>query len=185
MPESTTVQVDNSRIGRVRQQIARYHQDIAHSPFLCIIIGVAVLASSILAMTIDIATSEGLVSNNASQWLDWSVWTQPYVLFTTRTLLSDDVAIGYAFILETIQLVVGLVMGHALAKLSLLSPRLAKVFMIFSIILVLLNGVATFHAAPSSNFLVQLLVSIAIGGWSVCGLPIAIGLLESGIDGLF
>ena len=178
---------NNGRFDRFKQQFSRYHRSLENSPTLCIGIGLAVLFFGIIMTCVDIATTEALVlgSSDKITGVPWSILSQPYYLFTGTYDLGRTVAYGYAWTIETIQMVFGLVLGHALAKISSVSPRLAKAFAIIGCLLIILNGVATYHAAPSANPLMQVLIAVAVGGFSVICLPLGIGLIEVGVEEIF
>lgn len=171
----------------VQQQIGRYHKSLENSPILCIGIGLAVIFFGLVMTIIDIATTEALVLGTTDKitGVQWGIVTQPYYLVMGTDDLKHIVAYGYAWTIETIQLVFGLVLGHALTKISSVNPRLAKLFAIIGALLIILNGVATYNAAPSANPLMQVLVAVAVGGFAVISLPLGIGLIEVGVGEIF
>lgn len=177
-----------SRLARVKQQVNRYHKSIAHSPILCIGIGALALFFGILCTTVDIATTEYLATGSLDKitGVQWGIWMQPWMLVTGQIpMLSQAVGFVYAWTVETVQLIFGLVLGHALTKVHSVSPRLARGFAVIGTILIVLNGVATYNAAPVANPLMQVLMAIAMGGFSIVSFPIGIGLIETGLDEIF
>ncbi len=176
------------RMARLKQQVGRYHRNVANSPILCIGIGLIALFFGILCTTVDIATTEYLATGSLDKitGIQWGIWTQPWMLVTGQIPnLTQAVGFVYAWTVETVQLIFGLVLGHALTKVHSVSSRLARGFAVIGTILILLNGVATYNAAPVANPLMQFLIAIAMGGFSIVSFPIGIGLIETGMEEIF
>lgn len=171
---------------KVGEQFHRVHHRLGSSPLIAWILGALSLILWAGASVVQIQTSEylALQHNYRVAAVEWAVLAQPYLMITGHAPVQYATAWIYAWVVELITLVFALALSVAVTKIGAANPHLSKWFVLFSIVLILLNGWADYSSSPGDNALVQFLIALAIGGIVVVGLPLGIGLVEHGFDEL-
>ena len=114
----------------------------------------------------------------------WGILLQPWLMLTGQAPAQYVTAWMYGWTVEVVTLIFALTLSVAVAKISLANPKLGKGFLIFGFLLIALNSWADYSSSPGTTPLVQGLIALAIALMVVCGLPIAVGLLEHGFEEL-
>lgn len=170
----------------IGQQINKVHHRLNSSPLINFILGGGSLLLWAAATVVQVQTSEYLAIGSSTRvaGVAWHILTQPWLLLTGQAPIQYATAWIYAWVVELITLVFGLVLAVAVAKISSVNPTIAKWFVLCGGALILLNGWADYSSSPGGNMLVQVLIAVAVGGIVVVGLPLGIGLIEHGISEL-
>lgn len=167
------------------QEVAhRLHKKLGSSPLLNFLLGGFVLLFWAGGSVVQVQTSEYLAlgSHLRVAGVAWNVLLQPYLILSGQAPIQFVTAWLYGWIVEIVTLVFALALSQAVVKISTVNPHLGKGFIIFGALLIILNGWADYTSSPGDNWLVQILIAIAIGGIVTIGLPLGIGLIEHGFD---
>ncbi len=171
---------------KAQQQINKVHHRLGASPLINWLLGAFSLFLWACASVVQVQTSEYLALGNQTRvaGVAWGILNQPWLLISGQAPIADATSWLYAWVVELITLVFAMALGAAVAKISAVNPHIAKYFVIAGVILIGLNGWADYSSSPGSNWLVQFLIALAIGGIVVVGLPLGIGLIERGFEEL-
>lgn len=171
---------------KYQEQFNRIHHKLGSSPLICWILGAFSLLLWVAASVVQIQTSEYLALGNANRvaGIAWQILIQPWLMISGQAPIALVTSWLYAWTVELITLVFALVLSVAVHKISKVNPHLAKWFVLFAAVLILLNSYADYSSSPGANALVQFLIALAIGGIVVVGLPLGIGLIEHGMEEL-
>jgi len=167
-------------------QMNRVHHKLSASPLINWGLGAGSLFFWGCATVVQVQTSEFLALGSTARvaGVSWSVLSQPILLITGRAPMAYATSWLYAWIVELVTLVFSMALSAAVAKIASVNPHVAKYFVLGGAALILLNGWADYSSSPGSNWLVQILIALAIGGIVVVGLPLGIGLIERGFEEL-
>lgn len=168
----------------MQQQISKMHHKLGSSPLILGFLGVLALVLWLCATIVQIQTSEFLAMGSMRQvtGVELSVLSQPWVMITGQAPIQFVTAWVYAWVVELITLVFGMALTISVAKIAAVNPFIARLYPIAGTVLILLNGWADYSSSPGSNWLVQSLIAVAIGGIVVVGLPLGLGLLERAVE---
>lgn len=173
-------------LGQVQQRFNQVHHRLGASPLILWILGVLVLLLWLAGTVVQIQTSEYLAMGTSTRFAGvvWGILLQPWLMISGQAPASVATAWLYGWVVEVVTLVYALALSIAVAKLSVVNPRLARGFAILGFALIVLNGYADYSSSPATNPLVQGLIALAVGGIVVVGLPLGIGLIEQGYEEL-
>ncbi len=168
------------------QQFNRIHHKLGSSPLISWLLGSLALVMWAAATVVQIQTSEYLAlgDNARVAGVAWGVFLQPYLLITGQAPLQYATSWVYGWVVELTTLVFATALSVAVHKIATVNQRLAKWYVIGGAILIILNSYADYSSSPGSNWLVQILIALAVGGVVVVGLPLGIGLIEHGFEEL-
>jgi len=171
-------------VGAVRQQFDRVHHRLGSSPIILFFLGGLTLVLWASASVVQIQTSEYLALGSANRvaGVAWQILIQPYLMITGQAPIALVTSWVYAWVVELVTLVFAFALSVAVAKIAVVNPFIAKVFVVAGALLIILNGWADYSSSPGQNQLVQILIAVAIGGIVVVGLPLGIGLIEKGFE---
>lgn len=172
-----------SAMDNIREHAGRAHKNLGSSPLIMWLLAGLVLLLWACGTVTQISTSEYMAMGNGAVVtnVQWNVFLQPWQLLTGQAPLVYRTAWMYGWIVECLTLVVALGLSAALIKIGSLNGLLARLFLIASLVLLLLNSVADYSASPGSG-LVKFLIALALGLIVTAGLPLGIGLLEYGCE---
>jgi|SRR5947209_9210769 hypothetical protein len=171
---------------QAHQQVNRVHHHLGSSPLICWFLGALSLLLWACGTVVQIQTSEYLALGNNTRvaGVAWGILLQPWLMLTGQAPAQYVTAWMYGWTVEVVTLIFALTLSVAVAKISLANPKLGKGFLIFGFLLIALNSWADYSSSPGTTPLVQGLIALAIALMVVCGLPIAVGLLEHGFEEL-
>lgn len=170
----------------MREQMGRMHHRLGSSPIILFFLGVLTLLLWASASVVQIQTSEYLALGSANRvaGVAWQILIQPWLMISGQAPIALVTSWVYAWVVELVTLVFAFALSIAVAKIAVVNPFMAKMFVIAGGLLIILNGWADYSSSPGQNQLVQILIAVAIGGIVVVGLPLGIGLIEKGIEEL-
>lgn len=171
---------------QARDRFNRIHRKLGHSPLILWILGGLTLLLWASCSILQIQTSEYLAmgATQSVVGVTLQVVLQPYLVVTGQAPVQYSTAWMYGWVVEAVTLIFGLALAVAIDKLRVTNSHLARGFLVGGAALLILNSWADFSASPGNNWLVRVLISLAIGGIVVVGLPLGIGLIEHGFEEL-
>lgn len=172
-------------VREVAQRATSAHHRLGSSPLILFFLGALVLTLWLSSTIVQIQTSEYLAlgAGNQVHGVSWFVLAQPWLLITGQvTNTADGTAWDYGWIIESLTLVFALALAVSYKKIESMNSLLAKAFIVSGFILIALNSWADYQSAPGTSSLIRFLVALAIGIMVTVGLPLGIGLIETGVS---
>jgi len=169
-----------------RERFEHVHHRLGSSPLILWFLGLLCLLLWAAGSVVQIQTSEYLALGHSTRvaGVAWAILIQPWLMLTGQAPIEFVTSWLYAWVVEVVTLVFSLALSIAVAKLAVVNPFMAKMFIVAGLILIALNAYADYSSSPGTSPLVQALIALAIGGIVVVGLPLGIGLIERGFEEL-
>jgi len=169
-------------VSQFQTQRKRIYGTYSASPIILLILGVLCLLFCVIALVVEIRTSELAVYSQHMDEMPWGVFLQPWLLVAGTNPMSEKLTWIYGWIVEIIDLIYAFGLNHATDALRQTNPAIAKFYGIGGVMLLLLNGYSNFKSLPGADPLMQLLVCLAVT-IGVVALPvIGLALIERAID---
>ena len=169
---------------RRKRPIREYYGTFSASPIILFILGVAACFFAIIAMVVEIRTSELLVLGGKANEIPWGVFLQPYELVVGTESMLTKLAWMYGWGIEIVDLVFAFALNHATHALRQTNDKIAKFYGIASFLLISLNAWANFNSLPGVDPLVQFLVALVVAVAVVAFPVIGLALIEKGFEEL-
>lgn len=171
-----------------KQQASQTRTDkIAHilsgiDPYILIGIGSLVLLMWAIGTITQIRTSEALMLGGQKIPVDvqWGVLLQIPQLLTNTAPIGSSMGWLYAWGIETLTLIWGLVLEHAKSSLFSANRLLSTTFGSITALLLGVNAWADYSSSPGNDTLQQSLIAGVLAVIVTTFLPIGIGLLRAG-----
>jgi len=178
--EGTQHMFDNLK----RRSPSQYYGTFSASPIILFTLGAAALFFGLVAVVVEIRTSELLVLGGKAEEIPWGVFLQPYLLVMGTDPILTKMAWLYGWGIEIIGLIFAFAFNHATNALSQTNARIAKMYGVVSFLLILLNGWANFHSLPGVDPLIQVLVAVVVAIAVIAFPVIGLALIERGFEEL-
>lgn len=169
---------------RRNRKFREYYGTFSASPLILFILGGAALFFAVIAMVVEIRTSELLVLGGKSTEIPWGVFLQPYELVVGTETMMTKLAWLYGWGIEVVGLIFAFALNHATHALSKTNAKIAKFYGIASFLLVSLNAWANFNSLPGVDPLIQLLVALVIALAVIAFPVIGLALIERALEEL-
>jgi hypothetical protein len=176
--------INPNQTSRRKRPFREYYGTFSSSPLILFILGGAALFFAVIAMVVEIRTSELLVLGGKSTEIPWGVFLQPYELVVGTENMITKLSWVYGWGIEVIGLIFAFALNHATHALRQTNEKIAKIYGIASFLLVSLNAWANFNALPGVDQLIQMLVALVVAMAVIAFPVVGLALIERGFEEL-